>query len=75
MSPIELLAMQSQEQHARYHALYGTSPVTGAGFRELGSYSRAVGADASDTRGAVLSSKFSDEVITPFARATRSNPF
>lgn len=75
MTPIEALARESQEQHARYHALYGTSPVTGDGLRQLATYSRGIGAEATDVRQTVLGLKFSDEVIAPFERQTRSNPF
>ena len=75
MTPIEALAQESQNQHARYHALYGTSPVTGEGLRELAAYSRGVGAEATDTRSTVLALNFSDDVIAPFEQKTRSNPF
>lgn len=61
-SPIEQLAIQSQEQHRRYHELFGTNPVRGDGLRQLGAYSREVGKQARDIREGVLALDFSTAV-------------
>ena len=42
MSPIELLAMESQEQHRRYHELFGLNPVGGDGLRDLARRARGL---------------------------------
>jgi hypothetical protein len=62
MSPIELLAIQSQEQHRRYHELFGTNPVRGDGLRELATYSRQVAQQARDVRDGVIALDFSTAV-------------
>ena len=62
MIPIEALAMQSQEQHRRYHELYGTSPVRGDGLREIAAYSREVGRRERDLRQQIINLHFSTEV-------------
>jgi len=74
MSPIEVLAMESQEQHRRYYELYGTNPVLGDGLRELATYSRQLGRQAADIRDEVVALDFSTQVIGPFAAATRFDP-
>jgi hypothetical protein len=62
MSPIEALAMESQEQHRRYYELFGTNPVSGDGLRELAGYCREVGKQARDIRQGVLALHFSTAV-------------
>ena len=58
----EALAIPSQEQHRRYHELFGTNPVRGDGLRQLGAYSREVGKQARDIREGVLALDFSTAV-------------
>jgi len=63
MSPIEALANESQEQHRRYHELFGTSPVRGDGLRDLANRSREVARQERDVRQGVLNLNFSTEVL------------
>lgn len=62
MSPIELLAMESQEQHRRYHELFGLNPVRGDGLRDLARYSREVAQREREVRQGVINLHFSTEV-------------
>lgn len=62
MHPIEALAEESQQQHLRYHQLYGTNPVRGDGLREVARLSREVGRQAREVRQGVLDLNFSTEV-------------
>jgi hypothetical protein len=62
-SPIDALIEQSQQQHRRYHDLFGTNPVRGDGLRDVANYSRQVAEQARDTRQQVLNSNFSSAVI------------
>jgi hypothetical protein len=62
MSPIEALAEESQQQHLRYHQLFGTNPVRGDGLREVARLSREVGRQAREVRQGVLNLNFSTEV-------------
>ncbi|MEN4449116.1 MAG: hypothetical protein EKK51_09715 [Mycolicibacterium sp.] len=62
MSPIELLAEESQQQHLRYHQLYGTSPVRGDGLRDVARLSREVARQAVEVRQGVLNLNFSTAV-------------
>ncbi|MEW2484214.1 hypothetical protein AB0876_31975 [Mycobacterium sp. NPDC049093] len=62
MIPIEALAEQSQQQHLRYHQLYGANPVRGDGLREVARRSREVGRQAREIRQRVLDLNFSTEV-------------
>lgn len=62
MSPIEQLANESQEQHRRYHELFGTSPVRGDGLRDIANYSRDVARQAREIRQGVLALNFSTAV-------------
>lgn len=61
-SPIELLAEESQQQHLRYHQLYGTSPVRGDGLRDVARLSREVALRAIEVRQGVLNLNFSTQV-------------
>ncbi|MCK5755885.1 MAG: hypothetical protein KAH46_24575 [Mycobacterium sp.] len=63
MSPIEALANESQEQHRRYHELFGTSPVRGDGLRDLANRSREVARQEREVRQGVLNLNFSTEVL------------
>lgn len=63
MSPVEALANESQEQHRRYHELFGTSPVRGDGLRDLANRSREVARQERDVRQGVLNLNFSTEVL------------
>lgn len=63
MSPIEALAMESQEQHRRYHELYGQNPVGGDGLREIANLSRAVAAEVRELRQDVIALDFSTQVL------------
>jgi hypothetical protein len=63
MSPIEALANESQEQHRRYHELFGTSPVRGDGLRDLANYSREVARQERGIRQGVINLNFSTEVL------------
>lgn len=62
MTPIELLAQQSQEQHARYHALFGLSPVGGEGLRDLARRAREVGLRERQVCQGVINLNFSTRV-------------
>lgn len=62
MSPIEALAEESQQQHVRYHQLYGTSPVRGDGLRDLAKRSHELAQQAREIRQGVLDLNFSTEV-------------
>lgn len=62
MTPIEALAEESQQQHVRYHQLYGTSPVRGDGLRAVARLSRDVARQAQDVRQRVLELNFSTAV-------------
>ncbi len=62
MSPIEALAMESQQQHRRFHELFGLSPVPGDGLREIARYSHEVARRERDIRAGVIALHFSTEV-------------
>lgn len=62
MSPIELLVQQSQEQHARYHALFGLSPVGGDGLRDLARRARQISEQERQVRQGVINLNFSTRV-------------
>ncbi|MCH9731974.1 MAG: hypothetical protein K0U84_20250 [Actinomycetia bacterium] len=62
MSAIEALVEESQQQHRRYHELFGTSPVLGDGLREVARHSRAVARNERDVRDGVIALNFSTEV-------------
>lgn len=62
MSPIEALVAESQQQHRRYHELFGTSPVRGDGLREIARYSREVASRERQIREGVIALRFSTEV-------------
>lgn len=63
MSPIEAVAMESQEQHRRYHELYGQNPVRGDGLRDIANLSRAVAAEVRELRQDVIALDFSTQVL------------
>ena len=50
MSAIEPLIEESQEQHRRYYALFGHSPVRGDGLREVAALSRRWAEGAASAR-------------------------
>jgi len=62
MTPIELLVMQSQEQHARYHALFGLNPVSGDGLRDLARRARELGLREREVRQGVINLNFSTRI-------------
>ncbi|MFV8227417.1 hypothetical protein [Mycolicibacterium fortuitum] len=62
MSPIEAVVEESQQQHVRYHGLYGSNPVRGDGLREVARLSREAGRQAREVRQRVLDLNFSTEV-------------
>jgi hypothetical protein len=61
-SPMDALIEQSQDQHRRYHELFGTNPVRGDGLRDVHNDCRQVAQQARDTRQDVLNLNFSTEV-------------
>jgi len=63
MSAIDALVQESQEQHRRYYELFGHSPASGDGLRDLGVQSKACAEQARDIRQEVLASNFSTEVL------------
>ena len=63
MSPIELLAMQSQEQHRSYHELFGLSPIGGDGLRDIANRARELGRREREVRQGVINLRFSTKVI------------
>lgn len=69
-SPIEQVVEASQQQHRTYYGLYGQSPASGSGLRDLGGYSRRLSADALDVRHSVQGMDFSTYVGSGFSRDT-----
>ncbi|MEY8019142.1 hypothetical protein [Mycobacterium servetii] len=67
---IDDLIIESQEQHRRYHGLFGHNPAGGDGLRDLGTYSRSVGKQATSVRDGVMRLDFSTNVMGPFAQET-----
>lgn len=67
---IDDLIIESQEQHRRYHGLFGHNPAGGEGLRDLGTYSRGVGRQAAGVRDGVMRLDFSTNVTGPFAQHT-----
>ena len=61
-SPIELLAMQSQEQHRRYHELFGTQPGGRRRTARTRRLSRELGQQERDIRQGVIKLDFSTAV-------------
>ena len=62
MSPIELLAMESQEQHRRYHELFGLNPVGGDGLRDIAHRARELSQREREVRQGVITLNFSTAV-------------
>ena len=62
MSPIELLAMESQEQHRRYHELFGLNPVGGDGLRDIARRARELSQREREVRQGVINLDFSTAV-------------
>ena len=62
MSPIELLAMESQEQHRRYHELFGLNPVGGDGLRDIARRARELSQREREVRQGVINLHFSTAV-------------
>lgn len=63
MSPIEALAMESQDQHRRYYELFGQNPVRGDGLRDIANLSRTVAAEIRQVREQVIALNFSTAVL------------
>ncbi len=63
MSLIDALAMQSQQQHRRYHELFGTAPVPGDRLYELARESQVLAEEISALRQQVIALDFSTEVL------------
>lgn len=69
----EQLEAWSQEQHRRYLELFGTAPVDGGGFRDLGHLAERVGKDLQDTRAETIELQFSTAVTAAYTGATMSD--
>ena len=54
---------ESQDQHRRYYELFGHSPVSGDGLRDLAVQSRLCAEQARGIRNEVLASNFSTAVL------------
>ncbi|WP_293003256.1 hypothetical protein [Mycobacterium sp.] len=70
MSAIDQLIDESQQQHQRYYDLYGSSPASGDGFRDIVGSARQLAGHIRDTRSDVQALQFSTAVETPYAAAT-----
>lgn len=68
------VAQASQEQHRRYHELFGSAPTTGDGWQDVATRIRAVARTVDDLHTAVLASKFSTTVLPSYIAATRTDP-
>ena len=60
---IELLAMESQEQHRRYHELLRAQPIGGDGLRDIARRARELGRREREVRQGVINLNFSTKVI------------
>ena len=67
------LAQASQEQHRRYHELFGSAPVSGDGWQDVAARIRAVAQAVDDLHTAVVSSDFSTTVLPNYVAATRTD--
>jgi hypothetical protein len=73
VSGIEELAAASQEQHRRYHELFGLGPVSGDGMRGAAAHVRDIGQQVKQTRDSVLATNFSTAVMATYGPATRGD--
>lgn len=73
MSMAMQLAAASQEQHRRYHELFGTNPATGDGWRDLSAHLRDVSEQIGAARDTVIATHFSTTVMPNYTAATRAD--